>query len=299
MSHASSEISLEKLEHVRRLRVVAMQAATSLLAGQYRSIFRGRGMEFDEVREYQVGDEVRDIDWNVTARTGDAHIKRYVEERLISVFILVDLSASQRIRSDATEDNKQTAAQWVAAMLAAIAGGGGDLSGLLLFTDEIELFLPPSRGPQHLDRLIRELLYHETQGTGTDIAKAVQSLHLLGKQRSILFLISDFQDESFHHDLKLCALEHDVVAVRIRDNAEQRFPKAGLVQLQDAETGKQMLVDSSSPVVREKWQEVAVQTRREFEDFCRKSKIDLLDITAGEDYAKALNIFFQKRMMKF
>ena len=286
-------ITAEQLEKVRRLRISSHQAATSILAGEYRSVFRGHGIEFSEVREYQCGDDVRSIDWNVTARTGRAHIKRYIEERQISVFILADLSASQHIGSG---DGKTGAVVRIAAILAAIAEAGGDRAGLVIFTDRIECFLPPARGPQHLDRLIRELLYCNLKGTGTSIATGLQSLKIMGDQRSIVFIVSDFQDDGFEHDMKLMAMHNDIVAVRLADRVELELPDAGCIRLQDSESGRAVMVDSSQPEVRRLYREKTEKRRSDLATFCRHNRVGLLDLSCDDDYIRELDVFFRKRM---
>ena len=245
-------IPKELVKKIRYIQIYTSKAVNDVLAGEYHSVFKGQGMEFDEVRAYQPGDDIRTIDWNVTARTGHPYVKRYVEEREITVFFLVDLSASGSFGS--REKLKNEIAAEFCALLAFSAIKNNDKVGLIVFTDVIELFIPPAKGTSHVLRLIRELLYFDPgkkrERAGTDIALALDYLGRVLHKRGVVFLVSDFLDQDFEKPLGVLARRHDLIGVTVSDPRESALPDVGLLEIQDAETGATVLVDTGSREVR-------------------------------------------------
>ena len=283
----------ELMRQVRRLEIMTSRAVNEAFAGEYQSAFRGRGMEFDEVREYQPGDDVRSIDWNVTARTGRPFIKRYVEERELNVVLMVDLSASGAFGT-AQRLKKETATE-LAAVLAFAATRKNDRISLVGFTDEVELFLPPRKGRRHVLRVIRELVNFEPVLAGTNIAGALEHVtHLLNK-RSVIFLISDFLDDDYERPLRLLHRRHDVVALRVVDPREETLPPAGLIDVIDAEQGRIFTIDASSPRVRRKFAADARARAQAHQNIMRRLGVDHATITSGEPYTQTLLQLFRRR----
>ena len=284
----------KELQHkIRHIQIMAKKAVTDILAGEYHSVFKGRGMEFDEVREYQPGDDVRTIDWNVTARTGITHIKRYVEERELTVLIMVDLSASGQFGS--TEKTKNEVAAELCGLLAFSAIRNNDKAGLLIFTDDIELYIPPRKGTRHVLHLIREILRFKPKGKKTDINLALNHIARLFKKRAVLFLLSDFRADDFSGTIRAAAKRHDIVAISITDPAEIQLPKAGLLELTDNETGARLLVDSSSRTVRRNFARISATRRHELAQMLKKQAIDHIPIITNHDYVGDLVHFFKSR----
>lgn len=282
------------LEKVRRIEITTTHLVSDIFAGAYHSVFKGRGMEFDEVREYHPGDDVRTIDWNVTARTGLAHIKKYVEERELTVMILVDASASTYFGS--TKELKNTLAAEIAAVLAFSAIRNNDKVGLLMFTDEIELFIPPRKGKSHVLRVIREVLYFKPKGTGTDLKMALDYLSKVTKRKSVAFVISDFfTSENYRKSLQITNKYHDIIAITLNDLREAVLPDCGLVSLKDAETGAQRVVDTSNRKVRDAYAAQARQRLDARERLFAQTGVDHIDVHTHEPYAKALISFFARR----
>jgi uncharacterized protein (DUF58 family) len=241
----------ELLKKVRRIQITTKHAVNDVFAGQYHSTFKGRGMEFDEVREYVPGDDIRSIDWNVTARTGLPHIKKFVEEREMTVMLVVDISASHLFGSGA--QMKRDLAAEVAAVLAFSAIRNNDRIGLILFAEEVEKYIPPKKGTRHVLRLVREMLSHKPQGKGTNMVPALDYLNHVSTHKNVTFLISDFMfSDNYEQLLKISARRHDLISVVIGDKREIAWPNIGIVNWHDAETGEKMLVDTSSRKVREK-----------------------------------------------
>lgn len=265
-------------------------------AGRYESIFKGRGMEFDEVREYQPGDDIRTIDWNVTARTGWLHVKKYVEERELTVLIVFDASGSFDFGTS-TRLKRELAAE-VGAVLAFAAIRNNDKVGLLIFTDEIETFVPPRKGSKHVLRIIREILHFEPRSKGTSIAGALEYAMRVVKRHSVMFCISDFRDAGYENALTIANRKHDVVAVTITDPKEISIPPIGLVEVEDGETGERTLLDfrgrSASDAFRDAAAEVADARRRIFS----RSKVDQIRLRTDEDYVEPLIRFFQERQRR-
>ena len=288
----------ELIKKIRRIQIVTSRRADESFVGQYRSVFRGRGMEFDEVRAYAWGDDVRSIDWNVTARTSIPHIKRFSEERELTVFLLVDVSGSQRFGS--ADQLKSEVAAEVAALLAFSAVKNRDKVGALFFSDEVEKVLPPAAGPSHVLRVVREILLFQPHGHGTDVAGALRYLGRILKRRAIVFVVSDFlgpglSESELKGPLRRAARRHDVVAIRIRDPRELELPKAGLVRMRDAETGAEAIFDLASRRVREHYRETAAARDRAFETTLARSGVDLISLRTDEPYELPLGRFFRER----
>jgi uncharacterized protein (DUF58 family) len=262
-------------------------------AGQYRSVFKGRGMNFEEVREYQPGDEVRTIDWNVTARLGDPFVKKFTEERELTVMLIVDVSASGEFGS--VQLSKRELAAEVACLFAFSAIRNSDQVGLILFSDHVELFIAPKKGRLHTLRLIREILFLEPKGRGTNPADALDFLNRVVHRRSVSFLISDFQAPDFSRELSVTSRRHDLIAIPIVDPCEEELPSVGLITLEDAETGEQLEIDTSNRKARAAYLK-AIEQRRiaRLRDFRRKH-VDAISLRTNEDYVPALRHFFRTR----
>ena len=293
-------LSPDLIRAIRHIEIRTRHLVNDSFAGEYHAIFKGRGMEFDEVREYQPGDDIRTIDWNVTARMGHPFVKRYVEERELTVMLAFDASASG---SFGTQDRfKRELAAEVGAVLAFSAITNNDKVGLLAFTDEIELHIPPRKGRRHVLRLIRDLLAFEPHGRGTDIVGGLDRLNHTLKRRAIVFLVSDMlqgdEDEptdALDRALLATNRRHDLVAVTIADPREHSWPDVGLVSLEDAESGARVWVDSGSPAWREAFAQRSAARRAKRDASLRRAQMDQIDIVVGEDYVAALLSFFRAR----
>ncbi len=295
MRDRADQLTPEVIKRIRRIEIRTRRLVNDSFAGEYHAVFKGRGMEFDEVRLYQNGDEVRTIDWNVTARTGDMFVKRYIEERELTVMLVVDLSASGQFGT--VNNLKRNIAAELAAALAFSAITNNDKVGLLIFTDKIELYIPPRKGRRHVLRLVRELLAFEPDGQGTDIKLALDTINLILKRKSIVFLVSDFMDatERYQAVLQVCNRKHDVIAVTLSDPREYVLPKVGLLSLRDAETGQVQVIDTSSRRVRREFADRVTQAAEKRARAFRQAKIDRIDVTTHEDYVNPLMSFFEKR----
>jgi uncharacterized protein (DUF58 family) len=293
-------IPKELIKKIRYIQIYTSKAVNDVLAGEYHSVFKGQGMEFDEVRAYQPGDDIRTIDWNVTARTGHPYVKRYVEEREITVFFLVDLSASGSFGS--REKIKNEIAAEFCALLAFSAIKNNDKVGLIVFTDNIELFIPPAKGTSHVLRLIRELLYFEggkkQQSTGTDIALALDYLGRVLHKRGVVFLVSDFIDHNFEKPLGVLARRHDLIAVTVSDPREVALPEIGLLEIEDAENGATILVDTGSREVRNRYETLAREKNEKLSRLFKSTGVDHIQLFTDRDYVLDLVKFFRKRTKK-
>ena len=283
----------ELLQQIRRLQLRARRAVEDLLGGEYHSVFKGTGMAFEEVREYQPGDDIRAIDWNVTARMGHPFIKRFVEERELTLLLAVDCSGSQRFGTQLHE--KREVAAEVAALLAFCAISNNDKVGLIAFTDQVERYLPPRKGLPHAFRVIRDVLFFQPEHPGTSIKSALDFLNRVQRKRAIVFLLSDFLDRGYERLLRRTGRRHDLIAVRIADLREQELPAVGLVELEDAETGQQLLVDTSSAAVRQALAEAVRRRQEELRQLCRSARIDLVEVATDGSHLDALVRFFQLR----
>lgn len=281
------------VRQIRRLHLFARRAVEDLLGGEYHSVFKGMGIAFEEVREYQPGDDVRTIDWNVTARMGHPFIKRFVEERELTVVLLVDCSGSQYFGTH--QQQKREVAAELAALLAFSAVSNNDKIGLIAFSDQIERYLPPRKGTRHALRLIRDVLFHQPARRGTSLREALEFLGRVQHRRAILFLLSDFLDQGYAKMLKRTGRRHDLVLVRIVDPREEELPAAGLVEVDDAETGRSLLVDTSNRQVREGFAAAARRRRDDLRQLAAAAQSDLLEVATDGGHLDALVRFFQMR----
>jgi uncharacterized protein (DUF58 family) len=283
----------EVLRKIRRIEITTSRLVTDFLSGQYESVFKGRGIEFDEVREYQPGDEIRTIDWNVTARMGHPFVKKFVEERQLTVMILLDASSSSSFGT--TKRYKKELAAEVSAVLAFAAIQNNDRIGLIIFTDRIEKFVPPRKGLHHVLRVVREALYFTPKGKGTDIAGALRYLDSVVSRRAVTFVISDFFAKDFKKPLSIANKRHDVVAVTIADPRESELPNAGIVELVDAETGRSFTIDTSSEKVRAGYIKGALAMNKERAEIFGSVGVDHIDISTDKPYIEAFIKFFRMR----
>lgn len=286
-------IPKEILKKVRRIEISTKRIVNDLFSGEYHSTFKGQGMEFEEVREYMPGDDIRLIDWNVTARTGFPHIKKFREERELSVVLLVDASSSGQFGT--RERFKSEMAAELCALLAFSAIKNNDKVGLIIFTDEIEKFVPPQKGRGHVLRLIREVLAFEPQGVGTDIGGALEYLSRVIKRKSVVFLISDFLSADFRKPLQIANNKHDIIAMKVSDPREASFDNVGLLELEDAETGEVFVVDTSSKQFRREFaaraQEDMLNLKRDFQVI----NVDFINVQTDRSYIVPLINFFKMR----
>lgn len=286
-------ISEELAKKIRILQITTRKVVNDVLAGEYGSVFRGRGMEFDEVREYMPGDDVRTIDWNVTARTGHPYVKRFVEERELTVIFLVDLSASGAFGS--VKKLKNEIAAELCALLAFSAVKNNDKVGLVVFTDQVEMFIPPKKGTTHVLRVIRELLNFRPRKAKTDIINALDYLGKVTTKRSVVFLVSDFQAEGFEKSMRVISKRHDLIAVTVVDPREVRLPNVGLIELEDAETGELVLVDTGSAAVRSSYERLGREQSKRFRELFASMDVDQIEVMTDRDYVPKLVSFFRVR----
>ena len=283
----------EILKKIRTLEIKTKGLVETVFAGNYHSVFKGRGMNFEDVREYQPGDEIRAIDWNVTARLGNAFVKKFTEERELTVMLIVDVSASGNFGS--TTQSKRELAAEVACLLAFSAIRNNDKVGLILFTDRVELFIPPKKGRSHTLRLIREILFFEPDGRGTDAALALDYLNKVVTRRAVVFFISDFQAPDFSHTLAVSGRRHDFVAIQIQDEREQVLPNVGIITLEDAESGEQIEINTGDRTTRARFSNLADEKAQELARTLRRNNIDAITLRTSEDYLPALRTFFKMR----
>jgi len=283
----------EILRQVKLIELRTRGLVNSVFTGEYRSVFKGQGMEFSEVREYQPGDEVRSIDWNVTARMRRPFVKRYIEERELTVMLVVDLSGSERFGT--VRRFKSELASELAAVLAMSAVRNNDRVGVLLFTDRIEHVVPPRKGRRHVLRIIRDLLAFEPVGRGTDMVRAIDYVARMLNEHAIVFIVSDFLEEDISHPLKLLAQRHDVVAVTVEDPSERDLPNIGIARLIDPETGETFEVDTSSPVVRTAYTDRVMAEREERKHLLRRLAIDEIAVRTEGGVVEPLLRFFRTR----
>jgi len=287
----------EIVRKIRRIQISTNRLVNESLAGEYHSVFKGRGMEFDEVREYQHGDDIRTIDWNVTSRTGHPFVKRFVEERELTVMLLVDASASGAFGS--FEKTKGEVAAEISALLAFSAIKNNDRVGAILFTDRVEKFIPPRRGSTHVLRVIRELLYYRPERRGTRIEQALEHLNLVVRKRAVVFLISDLLDQGFEQPLKVANRKHDMVIIQIVDPRERELPDVGILEVRDAETGEVVRLDTSLPRIRAAYRENWERNHQELKQLFQSNRIDHVLINAAEPYDIPLVRFFEERTRKY
>jgi uncharacterized protein (DUF58 family) len=285
------------LRQVRRLHLRARRAVEDILGGEYHSVFKGLGLAFEEVREYQPGDDIRTIDWNVTARMGHPFVKRFVEERELTALLLVDGSASLEFGSG--RQTKREVATELAALLALSAIRNNDKVGLLLFTDRVERFIPPRKGTRHVLRLLRELVGYQPCSPGTSLRQALETANRLLRRRAIVFLLSDFLDRDYEKSVQRTARRHDLVALWVRDPLEEELPAVGLLAVADAETGQQQLWDTSRAEVRAAYAQAADQQRAALRQLLGAARGDLIEVSTQGDHVQALVRFFQRRQRRW
>jgi uncharacterized protein (DUF58 family) len=290
-------IPQEIVKKVRQIQIYTSRAVNASFAGQYESVFRGRGMQFDEVREYMPGDDIRTIDWNVTARTGRPYIKRFVEEREMTVIFAVDLSASGRFGT--LEKTKNQLAAEFCAVLAFAAAKNNDKVGLLIFTDRLELFIPPKKGSRHVLRLIRELLYFQTPKRQTNIPLALDYLAKVIRKRATVFVVSDFLQADFKRQFGLLNKRHDCIAVPISDPAEAALPKVGIVEFTDAETGETIIIDTSSVAFRRQFEGKSAERFSRLKNEFASINVDSINVSTGKPYIQDLIQFFHRRHRRY
>ncbi|MCP4683912.1 MAG: DUF58 domain-containing protein [bacterium] len=286
-------IPREILKKIRHIEIHTKRLVNDLFSGEYHSTFKGQGMEFEEVRQYQPGDDIRLIDWNVTARTGYPHIKKFREERELSVVLMVDASSSGRFGT--RERFKSETAAELCALLAFSAIRNNDKVGLIIFTDQIEKFVPPQKGRSHVLRLIREILYFEPVGTGTDVSGALEYFNKVIKRKSVVFLISDFLSDGYLKPLQISNNKHDVVAMKVSDPREASFENVGLIELEDAETGEVVLINTSSKRFRQEFEARAREDNENLKRSLQLINVDFINIQTGESYIAPLVNFFKMR----
>ena len=286
-------IPQDLLKKVRRIELRTSRLVDDVLAGGYHSAFKGRGMEFEEVRQYQIGDDVRTIDWNVSARFGEPFVKLYREERELTVILLVDVSGSQHFGT--RKQFKDELVAEICATLSISAIRNNDKVGLICFSDRIEAYIPPRKGTKHVLRVIRELLALEPEGSGTNVAGALEFLNKVQKKRSIVFLVSDLQDRNWQRPLQIANRRHDVVAVRTDDTAEHELPNVGLLRIVDPETNRAKVIDTSSKKVRQAWKQLASERTIAIEQTLRRCNVDEIHVQTGEPFTNVLRQFFRRR----
>ena len=286
-------IPKQLLEKVRRIEIRTQSIVNEILSGQYHSVFKGRGMEFSEVRSYCEGDDIRSIDWNVTARTGELFVKKYIEERELTVLLVVDASASGNFGS--LKHMKAEIAVELCALLAFSAIKNNDRVGLIIFTSEVEKYIPPKKGKNHVLRVIRELLYFKPQKQGTNIAEAVNFLSRVQRKKAVVFFVSDFFAPQFEQPFRVASRRFDMIAITMSDPRERILPSVGLIELEDPETGKTLIIDSSDKKVQRSFQKQSEMRAAQLKNFFRTSGIDQISISTDTDYVEPLVRFFKKR----
>ncbi len=283
----------EVLKQVRKIEIKTKGLSKHIFSGEYHSAFKGRGMSFSEVREYSYGDDVRNIDWNVTARSGDAYIKVFEEERELTVMLLIDISGSAFFGTE--EKFKNELITEISAVMAFSALNNNDKVGAILFSDQVEKYIPPSKGKKNILRIIRELIYFQPESKGTDVKVALEYLNNVQKKRSIVFIMSDFKTGAFDKGLLIASRRHDVVGMHFYDEKEKNMPNVGLLRVRDNETGELTTIDTGSSKVRTAIRESFLSHRNQFVETFRKTGSDTIDIKTDENYITTLLQFFKKR----
>ncbi len=288
-----SLLNEELLAKIKAIQIHARFLVSDIFAGEYESAFKGRGMTFEEVREYQMGDDIRTIDWNVTARTNKPHVKLYRDERELTVMFVVDISASAHFGT--VQKFKNEIAAEITALLAYTALKKNDKVGLIVFSDRVEHYLPPKKGRGHIWRLIRDILTYRSTSRKTDFTVPIDFLNRVIKRRAVTFLISDFQGGDFQKDLRRTSKHHDLVAIAISDPKERELPHVGFIELEDAETGEHILIDTGRKSVRQNFSTAARNLSLELKHFFRSSEIDLIEISTDGSYLEPIVRFFKSR----
>ncbi len=283
----------EILKKIRHIDIFSNRLVNTIFAGEYESVFKGQGITFDEVREYQPGDEIRTIDWNVTARMGHAYVKKFVEERELVMMLIVDMSASTTFGSIA--ETKAEVAAEIAALLAFSAIRNNDKVGLICFTDSVEHYVAPGKGKRHVLRVVRDILRFQPEQNGTNISDALIFADRILKPHSVIFLISDFKDTDYQKQLRVTSKRHSLIAITLQDRRELEIPDVGLIELQDPETGERTIVDTRSAQVREVYAELNRKASSERQQSFKASQVDFIDIRTDESYVSPLIRFFRQR----
>lgn len=283
----------EILKKVRKIEIKTKRLSNDIFGGEYHSSFKGRGMTFSEVRQYQFGDDVRAIDWNVTARYNDPYVKVFEEERELTMLLMADVSGSE-LFGTSTQFKKETVTE-IAATLAFSATQNNDKVGLILFSDEVELFIPPKKGKSHVLRIIRELIEFKPKGKKTNIGKALKFLSSVIKKRAIVFMLSDFMDDDYETTLKITGKKHDLTGIRVYDKHDEEIPNIGMVPMLDAETGDIQLINTAAKSVRNRYKTNATQTTEYFMDMFKKSGAGTINIRVDESYVKKLLGYFKHK----
>ena len=290
-------ISKDIVKKIQQIQIHTRRLVNEAFVGEYHSVFKGRGMEFDEVREYQPGDEIRTIDWNVTARMGHPFINRYVEERELTVMLLVDVSASGNFGS--IKHLKNEVATEICAILAFSAIKNNDKVGMIMFTDKIEKFIPPKKGPKHVLRVIRELLCSQPTGKGTNISVALEYLNKINHRRTISFVVSDFIANDYAHALRIANKRHDMIAIAIVDPREQELPNVGFIELRDAESGEILLLDTADSLARKEFGALNNRRRQEQSRLFRSMGVDEILINTSRHHVEPIVRFFRMREKRY
>lgn len=283
----------ELLKKVRKIEIKTKRLSNHIFSGEYHSSFKGRGMTFSEVRQYQYGDDIRNIDWNVTARYNEAHVKVFEEERELTMVLMVDISGSESFGSK--NQFKKDIVTEIAATMAFSATQNNDKIGLILFSDTVELYIPPKKGRSHVLRIIRELIEFKPKSHKTDIAQALKFLSGTQKKKAIIFMISDFMSDAYEHTLKIASKKHDITGVRVYDMREESIPNLGIVSMLDAETGQTQLIDTSSKTVRLNYEKYYQDRLNYFKDTFRKSGAGIVNTRVDENYVTKLLGYFKSR----
>ena len=286
-------IPKEVLQKVRHIEIRTKGLVNELFGGEYHSVFKGRGMQFSEVREYQPGDDIRLIDWNVTARTGNPFVKIFEEERELTVFLMVDVSRSGHFGS--FEKFKTEIGAEIGAVLGFSAINNNDKVGLILFSDEVEKYIFPKKGRSHVLRVVRELLYHKPVGKGTSIKTAIEFLLQVAKRKSVVFLISDFIDQDYIKALRIANRKHDIIGIQLYDPMEKDLPEIGMVKVHDPETGEQFWIDTGSYRERTNFSATRAKQFERFKKNCEQINFDLIQISINEDFVEPIMTYFKKR----
>lgn len=290
-------IPQEVMRQIRRIQIRTNHMVNDILAGQYESVFKGQGMEFKEVREYVPGDDVRMIDWNVTARTNTPHVKLLAEERELTVMLMVDVSGSGQFGSVSRFKNELAAE--LCAVLAISAIKNNDKVGLIVFSDDVEHYIPPSKGRRHVLRVIREVLFYKPKGRGTNIPAALRYLNSVTKRRAVAFLVSDFLAEGYEVGLRMANKRHDVIAVQVTDPREESLPDVGLVCVRDAESGRESLVNTSDKEVRARYAKAAGERARVRQQVFQRTRVDVIEVRTDRPYVDAIYRFFRMRERRY
>ena len=304
MNEPDQEFTREILRKVRQIEIRSNRLVSEALAGSYHSAFKGQGIDFEEVREYQAGDEVRSIDWNVTAKMGSPFVKQYREERELTILLAIDVSGSETFGS--SDRSKRERLAELGALLAFSANRNGDKVGLLLFSDQTEKYLPPNKGQKHVLRILREILFHENQSKGTDLNEGLRFINRVMRRRAVVFLLSDFiipeyetEEESvedlFFKELAATRRKHDLVCARIHDSHEMELPNVGVVHLEDSESGEKIYLDTSSRSFRVSYAKRIAEDRERFNKRLRRRGVDNFEFSTDSDYVGALREFFRMR----